>query len=134
MNSPRFISLIHYGTGLIDTLTGLFLIFLPAWTLHLMGVSPRTDEIFVSYIGVFVFAVGGSHFFAGPFPTDAPSRERWQTIWKISAFIRLCIAFFVLIKIITGQLESAWVSVTATDFVVAMILINFLQRRVLTSP
>ena len=120
MNSPRFISLIHYGTGLMDAITGCLLIFLPTWTLSLMGVNPRTDEILVSYLGVFVFAVGTSHFFAGSYPTDATSCERWHTIWKISSFVRLCIAFFVLIKIISGQLDAAWISVSATDFVVAI--------------
>ena len=134
MNSPRFISLFHYGTGLMDTLTGLCLIFLPAWTLNLMGVSPRTDHIFVSYIGIFVCAVGYSHFLAGPFPTDDTSRERWKTIWKISSLVRILVALFVLVKIMRSQFEPAWISVAATDLVVALILLNFLQRRVLETP
>ncbi|MEN8678469.1 MAG: hypothetical protein ABF391_00345 [Akkermansiaceae bacterium] len=134
MNSKRFISLFHYGTGLMDALTGLCLIVLPSWTLGLMGVNPPGDLVFLSYIGVFVFAIGASHFLVGQFPSDIASRERWKTIWKVSALARLCVAVFVLVKITSGQLETAWISVTATDFIVAMILINFLKRRALNTP
>lgn len=134
MNTKSLISLVHFGTGLMDALTGICLIALPAVTLRLMGVTPGTDLVFVSYIGVFVFAVGASHFFAGPFPATAVARERWKTIWKISILARLSVGVFVLVQIMQGTLESAWISVTATDFSVAFILLIFLQRRVLNTP
>ena len=134
MNSQRLLILFHYGTGLMDALTGLSLVFIPSRTLDMMRVDPRTDPTLVSYLGVFVFAVGMSHLLAGRFPTDSISRERWKTIWKISALVRICVAIFVFTKIMTAQLDSPWIVVSVTDFTVALIFINLLHRRTLESP
>ena len=75
MNRQKLILLFHYGTGLMDALTGLCLIFAPAWTLGMMNVAAylATPEL-VSYLGVFVFSVGAGQFLAGPFPNDDVSR------------------------------------------------------------
>jgi len=134
MNLKRLIFLFHYGTGLMDAITGLGLIFIPTRTLSMMGVAPRVDVTLVSYIGIFVFAVGVSHFLAGGFPNNPVTRERWKMIWKISALVRLCVGSFVLVKIITGQLDTPWIAVTATDLSVALVFLILLERRALNSP
>ena len=130
MNRPLLITLFHYGTGIMDALTGLCLIFAPAWTLGIMNVAPRPEAPhLVSYIGVFVFAVGCSHFLAGRFPTDATSRERWKTIWKTTSIVRFSVAAFVLSRVLTGTFQTAWLAVTATDFTVAIIFIVLLNKK-----
>ena len=130
MNRPLLITLFHYGTGIMDALTGLCLIFAPVWTLGMMKVAPRPEAPhLVSYIGVFVFAVGCSHFLAGRFPSDALSRERWKTIWKTTSIVRFSVAAFVLSRVLSGSFETAWLAVTATDFTVALIFIALLIRK-----
>ena len=135
MNRPQLILLFHYGTGLMDALTGLCLIIAPAWTLGMMKVAPRPDAPeLVSYIGVFVLAVGAGHFLAGRFPTDEVSRERWKTVWKMSSLVRFCVAIFVLSQVLSGRLECAWLSVTATDLTVAAVFMSLLHRKLLDQP
>ena len=135
MNRPLLITLFHYGTGFMDALTGLCLLFAPAWTLSMMKVAPRPDAPhLVSYIGVFVFAVGCSHFLAGKFPTNEVSCERWKTLWKVSSLVRFSVAAFVLSSVISGAFEPAWLAVTATDFTVALIFTLLLLRKQLDTP
>lgn len=135
MNRPLLITLFHYGTGFMDALTGLCLIFAPAGTLGMMKVAARPDAPhLVSYIGVFVFAAGCSHFLAGEFPKDKVSRERWKTLWKVSSIVRFSVAAFVLSRVISGAFEPAWLAVTATDFTVALIFTILLLLKQLDTP
>lgn len=135
MKNPRFIFLFHYATGLMDVLTGILLILAPAMTLKLMQVTPRDEAPeLVSYIGVFVFAVGGSHFLAGAFPTDQVSRERWRTIWKTSALVRFSVAAYVTVKVVSQVLEPRWLSVAITDCLVASVLLLLLCRQSFDQP
>jgi hypothetical protein len=133
MISKRFTSFFHYGTGLMDALTGLGLVVSPSLTLGLMGLTTPPEPVFVSYLGVFVFAVGMSHFLAGRFPNDERSRERWATTWRISALVRSCVALFVSFKLASGQLPLPWLTVAGTDATVALVLIFFLRTRVLSA-
>jgi hypothetical protein len=134
MNRQKLILLFHYGTGLMDALTGLCLIFAPAWTLGVMNVAayPATPEL-VSYLGVFVFSVGAGQFLAGPFPNDDVSRERWMTIWKLTSLVRFAVAAYVLSQVFGGRLEKAWLAVTFTDFSVAMVFVVLLGLKKLDS-
>ena len=127
MIPARLLSFFHYVTGLMDALIGAGLVVCPTLILRLMGVSAPGETVFVSYLGVFVFAVGASHFLVGRFPVDDSARERWTTTWRISALARFCVALFVLIQIVRGTLEVPWLTVAATDFFVAVILTLFLR-------
>ncbi len=135
MNRSNLITIFHYGTGLMDAVTGFCLLFFPLWTLELMKVIGRTEDAnLISYIGVFVLTVGCSHFFAGRFPIDMVSIERWKTIWKISSLVRFSVALFVLSKVLTSQLDTAWISVTLTDFSVALTFTVLLSLKKLDLP
>ena len=130
MNRSSIITLFHYGTGLMDAVTGLCLLFFPIWTLEMMKVTARPDDAnLTSYIGVFVLTVGCSQFLAGKFPTDLISAERWKTIWKITSLVRFCVAFFVLSKVLSSEFDPAWISVTLTDFSVAMVFTIMLSLK-----
>ncbi|MEJ6581585.1 MAG: hypothetical protein QNL33_14785 [Akkermansiaceae bacterium] len=132
MNRRKLIMLFHYGTGLMDALTGLCLLVVPAWTLVMMNVAPypETPEL-ISYLGVFVFSVGAGQFLGGRFPNDEVSRERWRTIWKLTSLIRFAVAAFVLSQVIGGHLEPAWIAVTFTDFTVASVFVVLLRLKTL---
>lgn len=117
------ILLYHYLAGLTDTGTGLLLLFAPAWTLHLMGVShPPRPIWYASYIGVFVFGVGISYFAVLRSRWAQSARATcWRTQWMLTALIRAAVAIFILAQIAIGAMQPAWIAVALTDGVYALI-------------
>lgn len=119
MNQPRNEVLargLALGAGLLDFSTGLGLVFLPALTLRLMGVSPLAAEAetYLRFLGVFVGLVGFSYLWAlrrGP----AALRQ----VLALTVFFRLAAGSFCVWALATGRLEPAWVSVPVTDFALA---------------
>ena len=123
MNSRRLIYLYHYTAGLCDTSTGLMLLFAPAFTLRLMGVTRYPRPLFyASYIGVFVLCVGASYFLVPRMPVARSVRATcWRTHWLITALFRFAIALFVCSKVTFGSMEPAWLAVACTDGTFAVI-------------
>ena len=106
--------------GSMDTLTGVLLVFAPAVTLKLMGITHVEGSLtMVSWVGVFVFSVGASYFLVGWGSGGDEALAAWRMQWKMSALVRIAVGCFVLWKLITGELEPAWWSVALTDLVVA---------------
>jgi hypothetical protein len=119
------IKLFQWGVGACDAFTGLLLILVPVWTLRLMGIEflPEPADI-ISFVGVFVFAVGLSYFFVS---SDDPSG--WIMQWKITAMVRILVAGFLFWKIFFAGWEMKWISVLLTDLVIATIQILGLKLR-----
>ncbi|MDA0765279.1 MAG: hypothetical protein O3A87_02150 [Verrucomicrobia bacterium] len=116
---PRLLLPAQRLVGLMDSLTGLLLLFLPLQTLRLMGISePAGPNIFLSWVGVFVFSVGLSYFLVGGLPRDANAVAAWRMQWLITAVARCAVALFVALSVARGSLETAWLPVAATDLVV----------------
>jgi hypothetical protein len=131
MNNGRtWILLYHYAAGLSDTLTGLLLLFAPAWTLHLMGVSQVPQPLFfASYVGVFVLCVGATYLWVPASRlTSLPRSACWRTQWLITALFRSLIAIFVFAEIAVGTMERGWIAVALTDGVFAAIQWMGLRR------
>lgn len=118
----RFLTIWNLCLGAMDSSTGLCLIAAPAWTLGMMGVGrPPTELHLVSYIGVFVLAIGLAYFLAIRPPHDSEAQGRWSAVWKITALARFLVAVFVVWKVTSGILESAWLTVAITDASAALI-------------
>ena len=117
------LTIYQYAAGLCDMSTGLLLVFAPAWTLHLMGISVPPQPIeFTSFIGVFVFSVGLTYFWVALiWPLSAASIPTWQTQWLITALIRILVALFLLSEIASGRMEPRWIVVALSDGVLALI-------------
>ena len=118
-----WVLLYHYAAGLSDTVTGLMLLFTPAWTLRLIGVTQIPQPLFfASYVGVFVLCVGASYLwvprnrFGSLTHTDC-----WKTQWLITALFRSAVALFVFAEIAVGSMEPAWIAVALTDGIFAAI-------------
>jgi hypothetical protein len=131
MNNRRgWVLLYHYAAGISDTITGLLLLFAPAWTLHLMGVSQVPQPLFfASYIGVLVLCVGATYLCL---PASRLSRQYfayWRTQWFITALFRSAIAIFVFAQVAVGIMERAWLAVALTDGVFAAIQWVGLRRK-----
>lgn len=129
-NSRTWLLLYHYAAGVCDTVTGLLLLFAPAFTLHLMGVSQLPQPVFfASYIGVFVLCVGATYLCL---PASRLSRQYfayWHTQWFITALFRSAIAIFVCAEVAVGTIERAWIAVALADGIFAAIQWVGLRRK-----
>ena len=111
--------------GLMDTATGLLLVFAPAFTLRLMGLAPSGD-VFVSFVGVFVLGVGVSYLLLPLFAPHAAARGEAQ--WLVTALIRGLVALFLLAETASGRMEPAWLTVAAADGALAAVQCAGLRR------
>lgn len=121
--SGRWLTLFQGAAGLSDTSTGLLLIFAPAWTLRLMGVRwlPQPIE-FAGFIGVFVLSVGLTYLLvAVRWPIARQNTVVWEVQWWITALVRTLVAVFLLVEIVSGRMEFAWISVALSDGMLAVI-------------
>lgn len=123
MTGARWIIAFQYAAGLCDTCTGLLLIAAPELAVRMMRVETAPSPIvFLSYIGVFVLAVGLSYLWiAWRSPLSQETALAWKTQWQITALIRSAIAVFLAVAIAAHQLDIAWLLVAFTDGVVACI-------------
>jgi cytochrome c oxidase cbb3-type subunit 1 len=121
--SKRLLKLYQLLAGLSDTSTGVLLIFAPAWTLHLMGVSaPPLPIAFASFVGAFVLSVGLSYFLVpASHPLSANGRASWKAQWQVTALVRSSVALVLLSEIALGRMEPVWIMVAITDGLLAAI-------------
>ncbi|HUY82785.1 MAG TPA: hypothetical protein VMU92_13750 [Acidobacteriaceae bacterium] len=131
MKTRTLILIYHFIAGLSDTATGLLLLFAPAFTLRLMGVTEVPHPLYyVRYIGVFVLSVGATYLLIPAVVRDAPDVSTWwRAQWAITAFIRALVALFVLWQVILGVMEGAWIAVFFTDATYAAIQYIGLRKR-----
>jgi cytochrome b subunit of formate dehydrogenase len=107
--------------GLMDSVSGLMLVIAPEFTLRIMGVPVvYTDWIFIQFVGAFVFAVGSTYLIGLEAVLAKGSWLDLKVVWKMTAFIRLAICAFTGLAIYTGNLEPYWISVPATDGIMAL--------------
>lgn len=115
--------------GACDGVTGILLLFFPAFTLRLMGIDTSPlDLVYLKYIGVFVFAVGASYYLPILFRDGSGEIESIRSTWRMTALIRFCIGIFVSIQILQGSLEGAWISVAATDISIGTLQVFLLKK------
>jgi hypothetical protein len=109
-------------TGLSDTSTGVLLIVAPATTLHLMRLQVPLETLpFISYIGVFVLSVGVACLYGGLLATRSDRSQKLEVVWLLTAITRGLVAVFVIAKVISGGLESGWITVAITDGAFALL-------------
>jgi hypothetical protein len=116
-------------TGLSDTSTGLLLIAAPGLTLRLMGLHAAADtSTFLSYIGVFVLAVGLACLYGGMLAMTCGAADKLEVVWLLTAITRGLVAVFVVVKLASGALEPGWSAVAFTDGTFALIQFVGLAR------
>ena len=114
--------------GACDTLTGVLLVVAPATTLYLMGLtSIPAEAVWLRWIGAFVGAVGLTYLYPFALPA-AGRRSRLAVVLEATALIRLVVATFVGVALLRGWLETGWISVLATDLVLALAQLAILRR------
>ncbi len=112
--------------GGMDAVTGPWLVVAPASALAAMGADPE-DDVFISFVGAFVAAVGWSYLWA---------LWRWwkrgdvaflQSVWRVTILFRLAAGSFCAVQLVTRELDLGWLSVPVTDFLLAGIQIWLLR-------
>lgn len=124
MTRTGFLKLWSIAVGSMDALTGLLLVFFPASVLGMLGIDPPTADalVFLSWIGVFVMAVGLSYGLA-----LGKRRSRGETVWMFTSIVRIMVAVFLTIRIIDGSLPIAWALVGVSDGTVALVQMAVLR-------
>jgi hypothetical protein len=117
-----------------DAVTGLLLLAAPRLVLHLLGAAavPGEDLILLRWVGVFVGCVGLAYLYPWllhPWLLRPSRREsRVRAAVEITAGMRLAVALFLGIAIMTGQLDLPWATVGVYDALVAVAQIGLLAR------
>ena len=115
----RITVLYTFAAGAVDAVTGPWLVLAPASALAAMGVDPEREPVFVSFVGVFVGAVGWSYLWALRRWLLAGDIAFLRTVWRVTILFRLAAGAFVLAQVALDALDPGWLSVPATDFVFA---------------
>lgn len=123
MKKSSLLKLWSAGVGAMDAVTGLLLIFAPAFTLRLLGISyPSPDAtVFLGWIGVFVMSVGLSYGLA------VVRSSYGAPVWIFTSLVRAAVAVFVTARVLDGSLEARWIMVALTDASVACAQIFILR-------
>lgn len=113
------------AVGSMDGVTGLLLIFTPELVLRLLRIEALSPDamIFLSWIGVFVMAVGLSYGLA-----LGKRRGAGEAVWMFTALVRILVAVFLVIQITIGEMAPSWALVAFSDGLVAMVQMVILRK------
>jgi hypothetical protein len=111
-------------------MTGLLLLATPGFVLRLLGVTaPGEDLILLRWVGVFVGCVGLAYIYPWLLhPWLLRGDDRVRMALEITAGVRLAVALFLGVAVVTGQLDLPWMTVGAYDALVAVAQIGLLAR------
>jgi Na+-driven multidrug efflux pump len=125
MNKTRFLKFWSLMVGAMDALTGLLLILAPGLVLRMLRIEiPSPDVlVFLSWIGVFVMAVGLSYGFA-----LRGRRSAGETVWMFTALVRMMVCVFLIIHMTLGDMALAWLPVALSDGLVAAVQFFILRK------
>lgn len=102
--------------GLSDTFTGALLIVAPELTLRLMRLhAPAVALPYLSFIGAFVLSVGLACLYGAALMVRRSRVCQLETVWLLTAISRGSVAVFVLSKLVSGSLETGWLTVALMD-------------------
>jgi hypothetical protein len=125
MTKIRFLKFWSMAVGAMDAVTGMLLILAPELVLRLLRIeSPSPDAmVYLSWVGVFVMAVGLSYGLA-----LGGRRSRGEAVWMFTALVRILVAVFLATKITAGFMAPAWAAVAFSDGMVALVQIAILRK------
>ncbi len=126
MTKKKFLKYWSVAVGSMDALTGLLLIFAPASVLRLLKIEvPSPDAmVFLSWIGVFVMAVGLSYGLA-----LGRHRGSGEAVWMFTSLARILVTVFLVIQITRENMAPAWLVVALSDGMVALVQMVILRKR-----
>ena len=123
MTKVKFLRFWSVAVGSMDAVTGLVLVIAPGWVLGMLGITrPSVDAlVFLSWIGIFVMAVGLSYGLA-------LGKRGWgEAAWMFTSLVRILVAVFLTVRILDDTMVEPWALVALTDFTVAIVQIAILR-------
>ena len=109
-------------TGFSDSSTGVLLIFSPALTLQLMRLTaPSCSLSFLSYMGAFVLSVGIACLYGAYLVSRGGFTQKLEVVWLLTAVTRGLVTTFIVWKVMSGVLETGWLTVAISDGAFAFI-------------
>jgi hypothetical protein len=116
-------------TGLSDTSTGALLIVAPVLTLRLMGLHLPVDALpLLSFVGAFVLSVGLCCLYGGYLAAYGGCSGKLENVWLLTGIIRSSVAVFVIAQVLSGTLETGWLTVAGFDAACALIQVVGLRK------
>jgi len=118
--------------GGCDLATGLGLVAAPYTVLAWMGIGGVAGGawIYLRFVGVFVAGVGAAYLYplllSALGGSDRPGRL--PVVIEVTALLRTGVALFVTGAVAAGALDVPWLSVAATDAVLAALQLWMLRR------
>jgi hypothetical protein len=116
MTRLKFLKYWSIAVGSMDALTGFLLILSPGGVLQLLKIDvPSPDAmIYLSWIGIFVMAVGLSYGLA-------LGKRGWgEAVWMFTSLVRILVAVFLTVRILDETMPKAWLLVAISDAMVAL--------------
>ena len=112
--------------GAMDFATGAGLLFFPTLTLSLMHVDAVDGQAltFLRFAGVFVAGVGLSYAWA----LWAGGEWRLRAVFELTIIFRTGAGLFMLVAVVTGLLEPAWLTVSFVDLTIATLQTWWLRQ------
>lgn len=125
MTKTMFLKFWSVAVGSMDALTGMLLIFAPTQVLRLLKIEAHSPDamIFLSWIGVFVMAVGLSYGLA-----LGKRRGAGEAVWMFTSLVRILVAVFLVIQITREIMAPAWLLVALSDGLVALVQMVILRK------
>lgn len=125
MTKTKFLKFWSVAVGSMDAITGLLLIFVPGLVLRLLKIeAPSPDAmVFLSWIGVFVMAVGLSYGLA-----LGKRRGAGEAVWMFTSLARILVAVFLVSQITLANMSPAWMVVALSDGLVALVQMVILRK------
>lgn len=128
--AQRRVALLLGAVGAGELATGAALLIAPGWVCRALGASPVAEAwIWLRWIGIFVAAVGALYLFP-LFGGSALRGLRFRFALEATSLVRLLVAAFVAISILTDALETGWALVGVYDAAVGVGQLALLVRGV----
>jgi hypothetical protein len=123
MTKVKLLRFWSVAVGSMDAVTGLVLVIAPGWVLGMLGITrPSVDAlVFLSWIGIFVMAVGLSYGLA-------LGKRGWgEAAWMFTSLVRILVAVFLTVRILDDTMVKPWALVALADATVAIVQIAILR-------
>lgn len=117
MTRLKFLMYWSIVVGSMDALAGFLLIVSPGGVLQLLKIDvPSPDAmIYLSWIGIFVMAVGLSYGLA-------LGKRGWgEAVWMFTSLVRILVAVFLTVRILDESMSKMWALVAVADAMVALV-------------
>ena len=122
--------------GACDVATGMLLLFFPEQTMRLMLIPQMPAEpVYLRFIGAFVFGVGAAYWMPFCiFENPSARLHSIRTVFSVTTLSRTTVALFVASAVSSQQLRVEWLSVFATDALLAVFQCYLLKTKSWDNP